>query len=137
MKRLHVHVSVEDLAASVRFYSTLFDAAPSVAKDDYAKWLLDEPGVNFAISACGRPGLNHLGFQVEDDDLHAISDRLAAAGNSVVEQADAACCYAVSDKAWVTDPSGIPWETFHSHGEIAVFGADGAPAPAAKASCCG
>ena len=141
MKRLQVHVSVEDLAASVRFYSTLFDAAPSVAEDDYAKWMLDEPGVNFAISARGnRPGLNHLGFQVEDDELHAISDRLAAAGNSVVEQTDAACCYAVSDKTWVTDPSGIAWETFHSHGQIAVFGADTAPAPApasaATKGCC-
>ncbi len=140
MKRLHVHVSVTDLDQSTKFYATLFGAQPAVVKDDYAKWMLDDPAVNFAISsrAHGSGGLSHLGFQVdEDDDLDDIRERLTAAGNAVANQTDAACCYAKSDKAWVTDPSGIAWETFHSHGEIEVFGEDGVPEQPAADSCCG
>ena len=109
MKRLHVHVAVADLAASIRFYSAMFAAEPTVTKDDYAKWMLDDPRVNFAISARGAtPGLNHLGVQVES------ADELAEMGT--------ACCYAKSDKYWATDPQGIAWETYHTLDSIPVFG---------------
>ena len=157
MKRLHVHLSVNDLAASVDFYATLFGTAPSVLKGDYAKWALDDPRVNFAISQRARTaGLDHLGIQVDGgEELQEVAGRLAASGATVVAQEDAACCYARSDKAWVNDPQGIAWETFHSHGEIAVYGEDlhetvaeacgteracGAPVEAAAktgGACCG
>ena len=144
MKRLHVHVAVADLDQAVGFYSTLFDARPSVLKTDYAKWMLEDPRVNFAISMRGAaPGLDHLGIQVDSaDDLQQIAGRLSAAGRSVVEQKDAACCYARGDKGWTSDPSGISWETFHTFGEITEYGADAAPrtgAPAATnaSACCG
>jgi catechol 2,3-dioxygenase-like lactoylglutathione lyase family enzyme len=140
MKRLHVHVSVSDLAESIEFYRTLFGAAPSVREADYAKWLLDDPRVNFAISARGRAaGLDHLGVQVESDaELAEIAGRLAAAERPVLEQKDAACCYAKSDKAWSTDPSGVRWETFRTHGALTVYGADAAPVEAARpgSACC-
>jgi catechol 2,3-dioxygenase-like lactoylglutathione lyase family enzyme len=126
MKRLHVHISVDDLDKSVGFYSTLFGTAPSVLKDDYAKWALDDPRVNFAISKRARTaGLDHLGIQVDEaEELQEVAGRLAASGAELLEQKDAACCYARSDKAWVNDPQGIAWETFHSHGEITVYGED-------------
>ena len=129
MKRLHVHISVADLDQSVTFYSTLFGTDPNRHEPDYAKWMLDDPGVNFAISARGgTPGLNHLGLQVDSDaDLAAIEQRLAAAGETVVGQTAAQCCYAKGDKSWSQDPQGIAWETFHTHGEIEVFGTDGVP----------
>jgi len=124
MKRLHVHVSVDDLANSVRFYSTLFAAAPTVAKPDYAKWMLDDPRVNFAISARGKQaGLDHLGIQVEaEDELHAVYDRLQQADRPVLEQGPTTCCYAKSEKAWITDPQGVAWETFLTRGESTVYG---------------
>jgi len=136
MKRLHVHISVEDLDRSVGFYSTLFGAAPSVLKDDYAKWALDDPRVNFAISKRARAaGLDHLGIQVDEAaELAEVAGRLAASGAQLLEQEDAACCYARSDKAWVNDPQGVAWETFHSHGEITVYGED--IREAAASACC-
>ena len=126
MKRLHLHINVEDLEHSIAFYSTLFGAAPQVRKADYAKWLLDDPRVNLAISNRGRgAGLDHLGIQVESrGELDEVSDRLKGAGRAVFEQADAKCCYAVSDKTWTADPSGLAWETFHSSGEITRYGND-------------
>ena len=126
MKRLHVHVSVKDLAESIGFYSTLFAAEPTVLKDDYAKWMLDDPSVNFAISdRRDKAGINHLGIQVDDDEeLSELSERLSAAGRAVVEQKDAECCYARGNKAWVTDPQGVAWESFATSGEIEIFGAD-------------
>ena len=126
MKRLHVHVNVEDLAESIDFYSTLFAAEPTVRKDDYAKWMLDDPSVNFAISdRRDKAGINHLGIQVDDDEeLRELSERLSAAGRAVVEQKDAECCYARGNKAWVTDPQGVAWESFATSGEIEIFGAD-------------
>ncbi len=129
MKRLHVHISVADLDQSVTFYSTLFGADPDRHESDYAKWMLDDPGVNFVISARGgTPGLNHLGLQVDnDEDLTAIEHRLEAAGETVVGQTAARCCYAEGDKSWSQDPQGIAWETFHTHGSIEVFGTDGVP----------
>ena len=143
MKRFHAHVRVDDLKSSVRFYSTLFGAEPSVLKSDYAKWMLDDPRVNFAITAGSTStGLDHLGFQVEtDDDLAIIAGRLDAAGQSVVRQENASCCYARGNKGWVSDPSGISWETFHTFGESTVYGNDVAPRGAASKtqdaeSCC-
>ena len=130
MKRLHVHVVVQDLGESVRFYSTLFAAEPTVIKDDYAKWMLEDPRVNFAISNRGsRPGVDHLGIQVEDDGaLSRLDARLRDAGRTVHEQKAARCCYARGDKVWVTDPQGVAWETFATFGEINVFGEDSTPA---------
>jgi catechol 2,3-dioxygenase-like lactoylglutathione lyase family enzyme len=125
MKRLHVHVSVDDLAQSIRFYSTLFAAEPTVVKDDYAKWMLDDPRVNFAISRLpGRvAGISHLGIQAENEtELAAVYDRLARAEPPIVEAKGATCCYHRSDKQWISDPQGVPWETFFTYGEATVYG---------------
>lgn len=138
MKRFHVHLSVPDLAASVRFYSGLFGAPPSVEKPDYAKWMLDDPRVNFAISQrSARAGLNHLGFQADDpEELAAIRARFdAAQAGSVVAEAGAHCCYALSDKHWVTDPQGIAWEGFHTLDTIPLFDAAGACGSGVARSC--
>src|SRR6266566_10043711 len=125
MKRLHVHVSVDDLTQSTRFYSTLFAAEPTVVKDDYVKWMLDDPRVNFAIST--RPGraagISHLGIQAEDEvELAEVYDRLARAERPIVEAKGTTCCYAQSDKQWIADPQGVPWETFLTYGEATVYG---------------
>ena len=124
MKRLHVHVAVDDLAASVQFYSTMFAAEPTVLKVDYAKWMLEDPRVNFAISARGAPsGLNHLGVQVESvEELGQMNERLKKLDADVVEEMGTACCYAKSDKYWATDPTGIAWETYHTLDSVPVFG---------------
>jgi predicted enzyme related to lactoylglutathione lyase len=124
MKRLHVHVSVNDLSHSIGFYSALFAAQPSVVKTDYAKWMLEDPRVNFAISTRGRkPGLDHLGIQVENtDELHEVYARMHQAGGDIIEQGQTACCYAKSEKSWIDDPAGIAWETFHTTGESTVYG---------------
>lgn len=133
MKRLHVHVAVENLSQSIGFYSALFAAEPSVLKSDYAKWMLDDPRVNFAISTRGRePGLDHLGIQVENaDELQEVYGRLRNAGGVVIEQGETACCYAKSEKSWIDDPSGIAWETFHTTGESINYG-DGSGERAAR-----
>jgi hypothetical protein len=138
MKRMHVHVSVANLGESIRFYSTLFAQQPAVVKSDYAKWMLDDPHVNFAISQRGAAiGLNHLGVQVEsDEDLRVMHKRLGALESKVIAEADAACCYAKSDKYWVTDPSGIAWETFHTLDSIPVFGGGASQDTADKRECC-
>jgi predicted lactoylglutathione lyase len=124
MKRMHVHVSVGDLQHSIRFYSALFAAEPSVVKSDYAKWMLDDPRVNFAISTRGRQlGLDHLGIQVENrDELQDVYARLRKAGGNVVDQGQTACCYATSEKSWIDDPAGIAWETFFTTGETTQYG---------------
>ena len=125
MKRLHVHVHVDDLGQSIRFYSTLFAAEPSVVKDDYAKWMIEDPRVNFAISkhAGSSTGISHLGIQTEDEtELAEVYDRLARAERPTVEEKGATCCYANSDKQWIADPQGVPWETFFSYGEATVYG---------------
>ena len=138
MKRFHVHVAVADLEQSVQFYSTFFNTEPSVKKEDYAKWMLDDPRINFAISTRGRePGLDHLGIQVEDaNDLKEMSVRLKAAQQPVLEQEQTTCCYAQGDKAWVHDPQGIAWETFHTTGAATTYGEDQPIARAAKSACC-
>jgi len=126
MKRLHVHVSVSDLAASIRFYQTLFGAEPAVMKPDYAKWMLEDPRVNFAISTSRQPvGVNHLGFQVDtDEELRSMRAQLVSADARMIEENEQPCCYSQSDKYWVTDPTGIAWETFHTLGSIPVYGKD-------------
>ena len=144
MKRLHVHVSVDDLAQSVRFYSTLFAAEPSVTKPDYAKWMLDDPRVNFAISARGRtPGLDHLGIQVESPaELTEVYGRLQDSGAAVLEEGATTCCYAKSEKSWVADPAGLTWETFLTTGESTDYGVSidlapiHAPIEVQTSACC-
>lgn len=123
MKRMHVHISVDDLEASTRFYRQLFGAAPTVEKPDYAKWMLEDPHVNFAISQRGATtGLDHLGIQVESDgELAEIEARLDAAGLAVLSQPGTTCCYAKSDKHWVMDPSGIAWEAYHTLDSAPTF----------------
>ena len=124
MKRFHVHVSVDDLEANVKFYSTVFGAPPTVVKSDYAKWMVDDPRINFAISKRGSgPGIDHLGVQVESDqELTALREQVAGAEIAALDQPDSACCYARSDKYWTTDPQGIAWETFHTLESIPVYG---------------
>ena len=136
MKRLHVHVAVADLGASVDFYSKLFAAQPAVIKSDYAKWMLDDPRVNFAISARGvEPGLDHLGIQTESaQELGALRERLDAAGASLVSEVGTTCCYAKSDKHWVTDPQGLAWETFHTLEAAPTFGVSRESAQ--EVACC-
>ena len=123
MKRFHVHVSVREIDESVRFYSTLFAAEPSVRERDYAKWMLDDPRVNFAISTRGaQPGIDHLGIQTDDAaELAALKAREQAADMALLDEGQTTCCYARSDKHWVTDPQGIAWEQFHTLGSIPVF----------------
>ena len=136
MKRFHVHLGVADLAHSIRFYTELFAAPPSVRKPDYAKWMLDDPRINFAVSTTGRaPGIDHLGFQVDSgEELAALGQRLAAAGGTVEPEANAVCCYATSDKLWTEDPQGTRWETFHTTGHATTYyGADAACATEAVA----
>ena len=147
MKRLHVHVGVADLDQSIRFYSTLFAADPAVVKPDYAKWMLDDPRLNFAISqGCHvEKGIEHLGIQVESaEELSEVYGRLKAADRPVLEEGQTTCCYANSEKSWIADPDGIVWEAFHTTGESTVYGgspafdalaAEAAP-EAAPAKCC-
>lgn len=142
MKRLHVHVSVENLRRSIGFYSTLFGAEPTVVKPDYAKWMLDDPRVNFAISdRTVEIGVDHLGIQVDSaEELAEVAGRLKAAGTETRDQENTTCCYARSDKSWVKDPSGIDWETFHSFGSAVSYGEDAEAETTSsmpKAACCG
>ena len=139
MKRFHVHVGVHDLQQSIRFYSAMFAAAPTVSKPDYAKWMLDDPRVNFAISTrAEKAGVDHLGIQAEDDaELEQIGSRLAQADVSLVPQKGASCCYAKSDKYWTLDPQGIAWESFHSLTSVPVYGEDRSIRDeASKSACC-
>ena len=155
MKRFHVHLHVDDLARSIGFYSKLFAAEPTRVEGDYAKWMLDDPRINFAISTRGsQPGIDHLGFQTDDpEELAALKARAEAADMALLDEGDTTCCYARSEKHWVTDPQGIAWEHFHTLGNIPVFSegkpgdaaaacctpavaADAAPAPAEPAACC-
>ena len=124
MKRLHVSVSVDSIDASVDFYSTLFGAAPSVIKSDYAKWMLDDPRVNFVIEKRGEArGVDHFGIQVDTpEELVAVTERLAVAQNPLLEQAATTCCYAKSDKTWSADPQGFAWEKFYTFGESPTYG---------------
>ncbi len=126
MKRLHINLAVADIDRSIRFYSTLFGAEPSLTKPDYAKWMLDDPHVNFAITARGHaPGIDHLGIQVETEaELAEVQDRLHAADGPVRDQGAVTCCYARSEKSWITDPQGVSWEAFLTAGPSETFGAE-------------
>ena len=136
MRRIHIGLNVKDLDASVRFYSDLFGAAPSVRKDDYAKWMLDDPRVNFAISSRGgKVGVNHLGLQTDSDaELELLNGRLQQAELATQAEKEIACCYARSNKYWVTDPTGIAWETFHTLGSVPTF--DEEAGASAETACC-
>jgi len=139
MRRFHVHVGVLDLQKSVRFYSALFAAEPVVQKPDYAKWMLDDPRVNFAISTRSqKTGVDHLGIQAENGaELEELASRLAQADVSVLPQKAASCCYAKSDKYWTLDPQGVAWESFHSLDSVPVYGEDGRmPDETRQSACC-
>jgi catechol 2,3-dioxygenase-like lactoylglutathione lyase family enzyme len=141
VKRLHVHIAVDDLDKSVGFYSTLFGAEPGILKPDYAKWMLEDPRVNLAISQRTRAtGIDHLGIQVESQgELRELADRLRTAGAQTRDQETTTCCYAQSSKTWVDDPSGVRWETFFTFGEATIYGEDESDAdvrPGAPSACC-
>ena len=129
MKRFHVNVTVTDLDQSIDYYTTLFGEAPAVRKPDYAKWMLEDPRLNFAIgTGCGAPGIGHLGLQADSaEELAEIQGRLRAANQAGLEQPDATCCYAHSSKTWARDPDGVSWETFHTTGASTTYGDDLAP----------
>lgn len=153
MKRFHVHLHVNDLAANIAFYSRLFDAAPTRVEADYATWMLEDPRVNFAISTRGaQAGLYHLGFQVDDAaELAALKERATAADMALLDEGATTCCYARSEKHWITDPQGVAWEHFHTLENIPVFNeaaaapqgaccapkAAAAPQASTQAACCG
>lgn len=138
MKRFHAHVAVKDLNESIEFYSTFFDCPPSVVKSDYAKWMLEDPRINFAISTRGRePGLDHLGIQVDEEaELKQISLRLKQAQKPLLEQEQTTCCYAKSDKAWVHDPQGIAWESFYTTDSATTYGEDIDLPGQSNSACC-
>jgi catechol 2,3-dioxygenase-like lactoylglutathione lyase family enzyme len=138
MKRFHVHVHVDDLQKNIAFYSAMFAAQPTRVEDDYAKWMLEDPRINFAISSRGgKPGVGHLGFQVDsDDELGALKDQAQKADITLLNQGRTSCCYAKSDKYWVTDPQGVAWEQFHTLGNIPLFdGEEGASCGSGSACC--
>ena len=143
MKRFHVHIAVDSIEQSTQFYNTLFGQQPTVMKTDYAKWMLDDPRINFAISQRGAAaGLDHLGFQLESSDqLHAMTAQLQSAGVAVTGQGETTCCYAKSDKGWVHDPQGIAWESFVTMGEATSYGVENISATQdaatnSKGACC-
>jgi catechol 2,3-dioxygenase-like lactoylglutathione lyase family enzyme len=137
MNRFHVHLNVTDLDASIRFYTELFASEPSVRKPDYAKWMLEDPRINFAISSVGgAPGVDHLGLQVDSsEELAALGQRLQAAGGTLVPENATVCCYARSDKAWTEDPQGTRWETFHTFGDATTYHASDAACATDGAAC--
>lgn len=138
MKRFHIHIAVDNLESNIRFYSALFGVDPVICKTDYAKWMLDDPLINFAISARdAKPGLDHMGIQVDSEaSLDEINQRLVQADLTATEQKNAQCCYATSNKYWTVDPQGIAWEAFHSLATIPTFGQD-TPVPVSNKGCCG
>jgi len=138
MKRFHIHVHVDDLSKSIAFYSRLFAAEPTRVEGDYAKWMLEDPRINFAISTRGsKVGVDHLGFQVDEaEELAELKARAEAADMALLDQGETTCCYARSDKHWITDPQGIAWEHFHSLGNIPVFSEGKPEAAAAEGSAC-
>jgi catechol 2,3-dioxygenase-like lactoylglutathione lyase family enzyme len=137
MKRFHIHVGVKDLNNSIEFYSTLFGQRPSKVKEDYAKWMIEDPRINFAISTrSGKQGVDHLGLQVDEEhELSEISGRLKNADLGVFDEGSTTCCYAESSKAWVKDPAGIPWEAYHTMADAETFNGKTKTEPVAS-SCC-
>lgn len=139
MNRFHVHLTVSDLDANIRFYSSVFGVPPTVQKHDYAKWMVEDPRINFAISSRGaKPGVNHLGIQVDSaTELTALRARAAQADLDAKDERNAQCCYALSDKYWLTDPQGIAWETYQTLDSIPVFGAPASQPDEKAGGCCG
>lgn len=136
MKRFHIHVGVKNLEESINFYSTLFGAQPSKRKDDYAKWMLDDPRINFAISTRSEEGVDHLGLQVdENSELSLLKERMKKADLRIFDEGSTTCCYAESEKAWVKDPSGIAWETYHTMNDAEVFSEKKKEVASASACC--
>lgn len=137
MKRFHVHAHVEDLQQSIAFYSAMFAAQPTRVESDYAKWMLEDPRINFAISTRGgKPGVDHLGIQADsEEELAGLKARAQAADIALFDEGETSCCYARSDKHWLTDPQGIAWEQFHTLASIPVFSDQAAPAARASACC--
>ena len=139
MKRFHVHVAVDDLAANIRFYSSVFGMPPTVEKEDYAKWMMEDPRINFAISTHGnrKAGIDHLGLQVDtDEELRETRRQIGNAAIAALDQDNANCCYANSDKYWITDPQGVAWETFHTLGSVPMYGESTKQALARSEACC-
>lgn len=138
MKRFHVHLHVDNLASSIAFYSKLFDHAPTRSEADYAKWMLEDPAVNFAISTRGaKPGIDHLGIQTDSaSELGALKARARAADMALLDDGETTCCYARSEKHWITDPQGVAWEHFHTLEDIPVFNEKSAQPARADAACC-
>src|SRR5499427_4762445 len=138
MKRFHVHAHVENLEASIAFYSKMFAAPPTRVEGDYAKWMLDDPRVNFAISTRGgKPGVDHLGFQTDTaEELVELKARAEEADLSLVDEGETTCCYAHSEKHWITDPQGVAWEHFHTLGDIPVFSQKAAEPASQAPACC-
>jgi catechol 2,3-dioxygenase-like lactoylglutathione lyase family enzyme len=142
MKRFHIHVGVKDLEKSVQFYTTLFGQRPSKLKSDYAKWMMEDPRLNFAISTrAGSEGVNHLGFQVDaPEELVELTTRLKQADVAVEDAGETTCCYARSNKSWVQDPSGMPWEAYQTMADADIYQDDGSACcgpSAGEESCCG
>jgi lactoylglutathione lyase len=137
MNRFHVHAHVADLQASIAFYTKMFAAEPTRVESDYAKWMLEDPRINFAISTRGgKPGVDHLGFQTDtEEELAELRNRARAADMTVLDEGQTTCCYARSEKHWVTDPQGIAWEHFHTLGDIPVF-SESAKAASEESACC-
>lgn len=139
MKRMHIHVGVNNISDSVKFYSALFGAEPDKTKPDYAKWMLSDPRINFAISTSASKGVDHLGLQVEEEhELEELRERLKAADMSTFDEGETVCCYARSDKTWVTDPEGVPWETYKTMDDVNLFHEQSADAPGEieEGACC-
>lgn len=138
MKRFHVHTHVENLAQSIAFYSRMFGAEPTRVEDDYAKWMLDDPRINFAISnRGGKPGVDHLGIQTDtEEELAELKARAQAADMTLQDEGETTCCYARSEKHWITDPQGVAWEHFHTLADIPVFSEQTAPATESDGACC-
>lgn len=138
MKRFHVHAHVEDLQQSIAFYSKMFGAEPTRIESDYAKWMLEDPRINFAISTRGgKPGVDHLGIQTDtEEELVELKARAQAADMALLDEGETTCCYARSDKYWVTDPQGIAWEQFHTLGNVPVFSEKAPHAPPQSSACC-
>ncbi len=135
MKRMHIHVGVERLDEGINFYSALFGAQPVKVKDDYAKWMLDDPRINFAISTRAGTGVDHLGLQVDEStELDAMRERLKQADMTLFDEGETVCCYARSEKSWVKDPAGVAWEAYQTMEDVQLFGET---QPAGDTACCG
>jgi extradiol dioxygenase family protein len=138
MKRFHIHMHVQNLSEQIKFYSAMFNQAPAREEADYAKWMLQDPPLNFAISTRGdKPGVDHMGIQVDtDEELQTLKTQAKAADMALLDEGETSCCYAQSDKYWLTDPDGNAWEQFRTLGNIPVYGEHAAAKPGVAGACC-